>query len=55
MAYIEKLKCSSCKSTYKIEWSEDEVIDFVEAEYCPFCGYDLTDDYYMDEEEYEYE
>jgi len=40
---LEKLYCSSCKTHYSVEWDEDALIDFVEPEYCPMCGSEITD------------
>lgn len=44
----EKLYCCHCKSHYTIEWNEDTQMEFVEPEFCPFCGsevHDGEDDY----------
>lgn len=54
----EQIKCNTCKTKYSITWDEDDVVDFVEAEYCPFCG-ELAEDYEEDllyqDDDYMYE
>ena len=35
MIIEEKHECRHCGATYKIQYDEDE---YVEPEYCPFCG-----------------
>ena len=44
----EQFKCGECKTKFTVEWDEDEVIDFVDAEYCPMCGYELAEEYQDD-------
>ena len=45
----EKLYCGTCKIHFTIEWDEDESPDFLEIEYCPFCGSEIND---TDKEDY---
>jgi len=47
---IEKLFCRACQSTYKVEWDEDEQIEFFEPDFCPMCGSELGEDYYDEED-----
>ena len=49
---LEKIQCPCCKTTYSVEWDEDETLDYVEPDFCPMCGHEFADDYY-DIEEYD--
>lgn len=47
---IEQIHCKKCRIKYTIEWDEDDVVDFLEPDFCPMCGESVLSDY--DEDEY---
>lgn len=52
----ERIKCGSCGTRYTIEWDEDDMVDYMEPEFCPFCGVELAscyDDQDWTDEDYE--
>lgn len=47
----EQIYCNKCRVEYTIEWDEDDVVDFLEPDFCPMCGKIVCCTDYDDEDE----